>query len=302
MYEERQVKTGTVIALVTIGFLGLVGLVLFARTYEPVSAGEVRVVRAFGKTTKVLQPGLNWINPFTEDTVRIETKKLIYETTSADKQKDSKADYKDYPVDTNTSDGQQVDIFYTVRFAADPYKADEIVNSIGNMDNVVERIVKTESRIKLRNVPREFTAEQLYTGDGVQQVQDRVEEQLRPVFEANGLYLDAVGVREIKFTSQYTQAIESKQIEAVKVQTAENVAKRAEFEKQATIKQAEAEAEAQRLQSITLTDDVIEKLALEVERKKAEALWESANKGQPIVPQNVTILGENTPVLWGLSN
>lgn len=294
-------KTSATI-LVLLAIVGLVGLIIFGIAYEPVSAGEVRVVRRFGKTTRVLQPGLNWINPFTEDTITIETKKLIYETTSAEKQKGSSADYKDFPVDTNTADGQQVDIFYTVRFAADPYKADEIVNSIGNMDNVVERIVKTESRIKLRNVPREFTAEELYTGDGVQQIQTRVEDQLRPVFESNGLYLDSVGIREIKFAPQYIAAIEAKQIEAVKVDTAAKIAERAEHEKQATIKVAEAEAEAQRLQSETLTTDVIEKLALEVEKKRADALWESASKGQPIVPQTVTILGDDTPIIWGMSN
>lgn len=286
--------------LVFIGILGLVGLIAFFKAYEPVSAGEVKVVRSFGKTNGVLQPGLNWINPFTEDTIKVTTRKMIYETSTEESQKNTKADYKDYPVDTNTSDGQGVDIFYTVRFAVDPFKAEEIVNTLGDMNGAVERIVKTESRIWARNIPREFTAEQLYQGDGVVEVQRLIEERLRPVFEANGLYLDSVGIREIKFTPQYVQAIEAKQIEAVNVQTEQNRAEKAEYSKQAKIREAEAESEAQRLQSQTLTADVIEKLALEVERLRAEALKISAEKGATIVPQNVTIIGDDTPLFLGL--
>lgn len=246
-----------------VGFLALAGLIVFMIAYEPVGAGEVRVVRKFGKTNRTLHPGLNWINPFTEDTVKLTTKLVIYETTSGEKQKDSFADYKDYPVDTNTSDGQQVDIYYTIRFAIDGFKAEDVVNRVGNMDNVVERIVKTESRIKLRNIPRQFTAEALYQGDGVQEVQRQAEEQLRPIFEQNGLYLDAVGVREIKFTDQYVSAIEAKQIEAVNVETARNTAEKAKFEKEAEITRAEAQAQSQELQKVTLSDQVLRKLWIE---------------------------------------
>lgn len=288
------------LTLILLGVGALFGLIIFFKAYEPVSAGEVKVVRKFGQTSRVLQPGLNWISPFSEDTITITTRKMVYETTTEDRQKASGADYKDFPVDTNTSDGQQVDIFYTVRFAVDPYKAEEIVNNLGNMSGAVERIVKTESRIWARNIPREFTAEQLYQGDGVVEMQRRIEERVRPVFESNGLYLDSVGIREIKFTPQYVQAIEAKQIEAVNVETEKNRAEKAEFSKQAKIREAEAEAEAQRLQSQTLTDDVIEKLALEVKRIEAEALKESAMKGVSIVPSNLTVLGDNTPYFVGL--
>jgi len=60
--------------------------------------------------------------PIIDKTYIYNTKKVIYETTSEEKQRYSNANYKDYPVDTNTKDGQQVLIYYTIRFSVDPEK------------------------------------------------------------------------------------------------------------------------------------------------------------------------------------
>lgn len=239
-------------------------LVLAFSSIVTTKAGYVRVVTRFGKVTgRVLEPGLSSKIPFAEGTVAYNTKKVIYETTTEDKQEGSNADYKDYPVDTNTSDGQQVDIFFTVRFSVDPTMATFVAQNIGNEAALVEKVVKTESRIKLRNIPREFTAEQLYTGDGVTQIQHKSFEQLEPVFKENGLILDSIGIREIKFTEQYTQAIEQKQIEAVNIETAQNKAERAKFEKESKITEAEGQAEAQRLLRQDLNEVLVSKLWIE---------------------------------------
>lgn len=231
--------------------------------FKTIDAGEVGVVTRFGKVTgRVLNPGASWVTPFVEGVTTYNTKKIIYETAPQDKQKDSKADYKDFPVDTNTSDGQQVDISYTVRFSVDPTKATTITNTIGNENSLVEKIVKTESRVWSRNIVREFKADQLYTGN-VAEVQQKIEEKIRPTFEVNGLILDSFGIREIKFSDQYVQAIEQKQIESVNVEKSKNVAERAKFEKEARITQAEAAAKEQELQRTTISEQLLTKLWIE---------------------------------------
>jgi regulator of protease activity HflC (stomatin/prohibitin superfamily) len=221
------------------------------------------VVTSFGKVTgRILQPGLNTIVPIANSTLTYNTKKVIYETTSADRQHQSQADYKDYPVDTNTKDGQQVNIYYTVRFSIDPTKVTWVAQNIGDENNVVEKIVKTESRIWVRNIPREFEAEHLYTGN-VQEIQTIIEDKLRPVFSANGILLDKVGIREIKFTQDYVSAIEAKQIEFVKIQTEKNKAEQAKAQKEARITQAEGQKREQELLRESITDEIIQKLWIE---------------------------------------
>lgn len=236
---------------------------LLVFSFRAVSAGEVKVVTRFGGTTgRVLGPGGNFILPLIDGTKTLSTKKVIYEVTSEEKQKGSQADYKDFPVDTNTKDGQQVDIYYTVRFGVDPTKAVWVVNNLGDMNALVEKIVKTESRIWARNVPREFDAVELYSGN-VAEVQKLIEDKLQPTFEANGLVLDSVGIREIKFTDQYVQAIETKQIEEVKVQTEKNIAEQAKYQKEARITTAEGQAKEQELQRVTLSDEILRKMWIE---------------------------------------
>jgi len=233
-------------------------LIVLLSSMTTVDAGQVGVVKRFGQVTgRVLSPGLSFKTPFAEGVSKYNTKKLTYETTSEVKQSESQADYLDYPVDTNTSDGQQVDIYYTIRFSVDPTKANWVAQNIGDEESLVEKIVKTESRVVMRNIPREFEANELYTGS-VQEVQNRAFEALNHVFIDNGLVLDSVGIREIKFSEEYINAIEAKQIEAVRVETEKNRAESAKFEKERTITQAEAEAEKQRLLQESLSSEVLQ--------------------------------------------
>ena len=245
-------------------FAPVIIIVLFILSIRVISAGEVSVVTRFGRVTgRVLDPGAHLIIPIVESAKSYNTKKIIYETSTVEKQKASEADYKDYPVDTNTEDGQQVNIFYTVRFNVDPTKAAWIAQNIGSEVALVEKVVKTESRIWARNVPRRFSAHMLYTGDGSIKVQNEIFDALKPTFEENGLILDSVGIREIQFTDQYISAIETKQIEAVKVETEQNIAEQAKHQKDARITQAQGEAEEQRLQRTTLDSQVLQKISLD---------------------------------------
>jgi regulator of protease activity HflC (stomatin/prohibitin superfamily) len=245
------------------GVISVAAMILLFASFRVVQAGSVQVVTRFGGLTgRILKPGLNLITPFVDNTVTYNTKKVIYETTSSDKQSRSNADYIDYPVDTNTKDGQQVLIFYTVRFSVHPDKVTWIAQNVGPESELVEKIVKTDSRIWARNVPREFDAEQLYTGN-VQEIQNKIEEKLKPLYESNGIILDEVGIREIQFTDDYVKAIEAKQIEAVKIQAEKNKAEQSKYQKEARITQAEGQAREQELLRQSITPELIQKLWIE---------------------------------------
>jgi len=267
MYEDetnRNKRSGVKAFLIIVAGIFLILVLPTLLGFRTVDAGEIKVVTRFGATTgRVLEPGAHFVVPFIEGTKSLATRNVIYETTTGEKQAGSDADFKDFPVDTNTSDGQRVDIFYTIRFSIDPTKGVGVINTYGSQAALVEKVVKTESRIWTRNIPREFTADVLYSGDGVVEVQNAIEEQLRPTFEENGLVLDSVGIREIQFTPEYTTAIEQKQLEAVKIDTEKNIAEQAIHKKEAAVTNAEAQAQSQQLQRETLTDNLLMKLWIE---------------------------------------
>lgn len=243
--------------------------------FRTIDSGEIGVVRNFGNVTgRTLQPGANFVTPFVDDVLIYNTKLVTYETATEENQKNSKADYKDFPVDTTTKDGQPVDIFYTIRFSIDPTKATEIARNIGSEDAVVEKIVKTESRIWVRNIPRDYEAEELYTGSSLIKVQDEVRKRIEPVFKRNGLILDTVGIRQVVFDADYVAAVKQKQVEQVKIQTEANKALQAEEIKKQRITQAEAAAKEQELQRTTLSAEVLEKLKIDLQLKWLDVMRE----------------------------
>lgn len=242
------------------------GLAAFSSAVFTVQYGTVGVLTRFGKITgDPAEPGLHFKIPFVDKVVTYRTQKIIYETLDPNLglyTNNSNADYQDYAVDTTTKDGQQVSIRYTVRFSINPDEIKNIANNIGTEEEVIEKIVKTDSRIWARNVPRNYSALELYTGN-IEQVSLEIRDILEPIFEENGLILDEFGIRSINFDDSYVAAIEQKQIEKERISTEEYIAQQEEYKKLALITKAEGEAEAQRLQQATLNDQVLQKLYLE---------------------------------------
>lgn len=255
-----NISKGGIIALV----IGTALLFLLANTIFTVQYGSVAVLTRFGKIEgSSLKPGLHVKVPFVDKVVTYRTQKIVYETLNVNPYDgDSQADYQDYAVSTTTQDGQQVSITYTVRFSIDPSHVKEIANSLGTEGEVVEKIVKTETRIQARSVPRNFKAFDLYTGN-IDTVSGQIADRLDVVFSDNGLILDEFGIREITFNEEYVSTIEQKQIEKEKVETEQFKADQEKYKKQALITKAEGEAQAQKLLQQTLQKEVLNKLWIE---------------------------------------
>ncbi len=240
-------------------------IMILSSTFYSINYGTIGVVTRFGQIVgNPAKPGLHVKIPLIDKVLVYRTQKIIYETLAPDVMANSisHANYQDYAVDTTTKDGQQISVRYTVRFSINPTKVKEIAERLGTESEVVEKIVKTDSRIWARNMPRSFSALDLYTGN-IQEVSEQIAEKLTPSFEENGIILDEFGIRSISFQDEYITIIEQKQIEKEKIATEEYKAQQEEFKKKALITKSQGEAEAQRLQQATLSDNLIKKLYLE---------------------------------------
>ena len=256
---DREVKERDMLqaprGLGWIVFVVVVALIALFSAGRVVDAGTIRVVKRFGRVTgRILDPGLNWVTPFIDSTVEYNTKDIVYETAPAEKQATSEADYKDFPVDTTTEDGQQIDLSYSIRWRIERSRAPWIAQQIGDEEALVERVVKFHSRILTRQIPRGYKASEIYTGD-ITVVQEDIVGGLRPLFEEKGLVLDSFGIREITFSDDYVDAIEQKQIEKERVTTEAYKAEQAEYRKDATITEAEGEAESIRIKGEALKEN-----------------------------------------------
>jgi len=219
----------------------LVALLLAFSSNIQVSYGSVGLVTRFGAVTgRIMQPGLNWKIPLVETVVGYRTQEIIYQTIGEAESKDV---YEDYPTDTTTADGQQIILKYSIRFRIDPDKVSWIANNIGDERDAVDKVVKFHSRILARNIPKEYAALDLYTGN-ILAVQDQFEEQLAPLFAEKGIILESFGLRKIEFTEDYRQAVEQKQIEAENIITEQHRAEQATYQAQAQVEMAKGEAQS----------------------------------------------------------
>jgi len=250
-----------------------------ANPFYSVEYGTVGVVSRFGRIERLASPGLNLKIPFIEKVAFYSTQKVIYETSESPESspyynqnkgntlfnsnmQKYNSDLADYAVDTSTKDGQQVSIRFTLRYSIDPDKILWIAQNIGTQEQLAQRIVQAQTRSISRNVAREFPANELYTGD-VFNYQARVAELLQQTFNENGVILDEFLVRQMKFSDQYLQALETKQIELERIKTEEFIAQQEEYKKQQKIVKAEGEAKAQEVLRQTIDPLVLQKMAIE---------------------------------------
>jgi len=225
-------------------------LILIFNSFVIVNAGNVKVLTQLGRTTGVVfYPGFHIKAPFFQSTVNYSIRQVTYETSDASEA--STANYPDFAIDTTSSDGQQIKLKYTIRFSIDSKQAVWILNNIGTMDDLVEKVVKAESRSISRNIPKKYTAAQLYSR-GVFDVQEEIYNTLKEKFSKNGVIMDDFLLRKIDFTDQYFNVLEEKQIAQERIVVEKNILEQEKIKKEQVIVQAQAEAEQIRIKGEAL--------------------------------------------------
>jgi regulator of protease activity HflC (stomatin/prohibitin superfamily) len=267
---------------IVVGVIAFIfALILILNTFVVVQAGNVRVLTQFGRTVGVtFHPGIHLKIPFVQNTINYSTRQVTYET--GDTPETSMANYPDLAVDTTSSDGQQVQLKFTVRFAIDGQQAEWILNNIGTMGDLVEKVVKTEARSYARNIPKKYTAAQLYS-EQVFDVQEELGNTLRPIFEANGIILDEFLLRKIDFTEEYFNVLEDKQIAEERIVVEQNVLEQEKIRKEQAIIQAEAEARQIEIKGEALKENP-EIIQLEFIQKLSPNITWGILPGEGIIP------------------
>lgn len=207
-------------------FLVVIVFILFSFT-RTVDAGEVCVKTEFGKVGGVASEGLHFVRP-TQEFHCFSRRSVVYETSDHFTQ--TNADFGDARVDTQTSDGQQVNISYTVLWHIEPDDAESVYKETGRtLIEVNERAVKAPSRSFVRNFITQYRAEELFSGtedeDGNRintrlEVQSVIQMALEEEFANHGVTLESFYLRSIDFDEDYVQAIEEKEIAEERVDTA----------------------------------------------------------------------------------
>jgi regulator of protease activity HflC (stomatin/prohibitin superfamily) len=236
--------------LAVTALLLVVAVALVVQALVTVQAGTVGVVKRLGAVRQEFKPGLHVIVPFIDKVVIFPTLKKNYE--ASDTPQSSEADYPDIIVAALTSDGQQIRVGLTARFMIAPGKAAWILQNLGSEREYVEKVVKTEIRGSGRRVPTRFAAYDLYTKKSYE-AQQALFDEIAPKFEANGLILDEIVIRNITFTAEYAKTLEEKQIALENITTEKNKLEQEKIRKEQKIVEAEGDAKSIEIRQAALT-------------------------------------------------
>src|SRR5262249_53183797 len=108
-----------------------------------------------------------------------------------------------------TKEGLQVGIDLTVWHHLDPAMVTQIHHRIG--PDYEEVIIRPAVRSVIRLVISEYPVMDVYSAKRAL-IQDEINEKIKKLVQSDGFIIDEVVLRDVRFTPEFTKAIEAKQI------------------------------------------------------------------------------------------
>jgi prohibitin 2 len=194
------------------GIAVVVGIVLLllilASTVRVVPVGHALVVfNTVTKSFRLARQGVAFVVPLVSSTQEYDLRRLEY-TMSAAAGEGRRAAVDD-SLWSPTKEGLQVGIDLTVWHHLDPSKVVDIHQHIGA--NYEEIIIRPAVRSVIRLVISEYAVMEVYSAKRAG-IQDEINEKIKKLVEKDGFIIDEVVLRDVRFTDEFSKAIEAKQI------------------------------------------------------------------------------------------
>ena len=226
-------------------------VILFINPFVIIGAGERGVVLTFGAVgSKVLDEGLHLRIPFVQKIIKVDVKvqKAQPDATAASK------------------DLQDIHSTIALNYHISPDHANVVYQKIGI--HFADRVIDPTVQEVVKAVTAKYTAVELITQR--EKVRGDIRELLKKRLIDYDIMVDDFAIVNFRFSPQFTQAIESKQTAEQFALRAQRDLDRIKIEAQQKIAQAQAEAEALRLQKMNVTAELIKLRQIEASMKAIE--------------------------------
>ena len=229
-------------------FLSLLALLLcLVNGIKSIPTGHTGVVATFGKVEDfTLEAGIHFINPLSR-VVKI----------------DNRTQKETVEFSAFSSDIQEVEVVYTLNYSIDKANAQNLYRTVGL--NYYETVIQPKVIENVKKVMAQYTAEKLVSSRA--EVAQNIEKELTVDLAKYNINVVATSIENFDFTDAFTNAVEAKQVaeqNKLKSQTeAETSVIKAQAEADVKLIEAEATAKANELLTESLTEDILQKLAIE---------------------------------------
>jgi prohibitin 2 len=187
---------------------GLLLLAVVSTSIRVVPVGHALVI--FNTVTRgfrVARQGITFVPPFVSATQMYDLRRLEYTMSSA--QGEGRKSDVDDSLWSPTQEGLQVGIDLTVWHHLDPAHVADIHQRIG--PDYEDKIIRPAVRSVIRLVISEYPVMDVYSSRRAV-IQDEINRKIKALVEKDGFMIDEVVLRDVRFTPEFTKAIEAKQI------------------------------------------------------------------------------------------
>ena len=245
--EGHRITPGTATEAVrTAGIVGgsIVILLVLLTSFRVVPVGHALVIfNTVTKSFRLGRQGITFVAPFISATQDYDLRRLEY-TMSGVSGEGRKSDIDD-SLWSPTKEGLQVGIDLTVWHHLDPDRVISIHQKIG--PDYEDKIIRPAIRSVIRLVISEYAVMDVYSARRAE-IQDEINRKTKTLIEKDGFVVDEVVLRDVRFTPEFSKAIEAKQIAQ---QSAEQMKYTLEKEqKEAERKVIEAQGRANAIETI----------------------------------------------------
>lgn len=238
----KNLKLGSYV----VGGVFLLTIGLMFRPFTIVNAGERGVVMRFGKVQDaVLDEGIHPIMPIVTSVKRLSVR----------------VQQNSFDADAASKDLQKVSTQLAINWHIDAAQVNKVFQRIGDEKEIVSRIITPAVSEVLKAATAKKTAEEIITKRT--DLKEEIDSALESRLAAYGVLVDDVSLVDFTFSPEFSKAIEAKQIAEQEAKQAEFIALKASKEAIADVNRAKGQAEAQRLQRLTLTSELLQKQAIE---------------------------------------
>ena len=183
-------------------------LILIATSVRVVPVGHALVI--FNTVTRgfrVARQGITFVPPLISSTQTYDLRRLEY-TMSGTSGEGRKTNVDD-SLWSPTREGLQVGIDLTIWHHLDPQMVAAVHQKIG--PDYEEKIIRPAVRSVIRLVISEYAVMDVYSARRAE-IQDEINRKTKALIEKDGFIVDEVVLRDVRFTPEFTKAIEAKQV------------------------------------------------------------------------------------------
>lgn len=254
--------------LITIAIVLIVIIVLYVvfKPFVIIDAGEAGVVfnAITGVEHRILKPGMNLLIPIIQRPIIYNVQTQTYTASGSTTEGDRPtAD----SIQAQTSDGQPVWLDISVLYHLDMDNLWKLHSEIGK--NYTEKIIRPTVRNIIRLIVSKYTVIELYSSNPVDianalklppdslkgqivgrlKVQNDMDKELRDELGKHYIVVEKVLIRNVKFTEEYQQAIERKQVAQQDAERMKYILEKTQKEKEQKIIEAEGIAQSKIIQA-----------------------------------------------------